>query len=49
MVSEDYESLPNISFIVQNAGQGPAKDITFELTVQVMVPPGLPAYCRAHT
>jgi hypothetical protein len=28
-VSEDYANLPNISLIVQNVGQGPAKDISF--------------------
>ncbi len=34
-VSEDYANLPNISLIVQNVGQGPAKDITFEFTAPV--------------
>ena len=31
-VSEDYANLPNISLIVQNVGQDPAKDITFEFS-----------------
>jgi hypothetical protein len=31
-VSEDYANLPNISLIVQNVGQGPAKDISFEFS-----------------
>ena len=31
-VSEDYANLPNMSLIVQNVGQGPAKDITFEFS-----------------
>ncbi len=31
-VSEDYANLPDISLIVQNVGQGPAKDITFEFS-----------------
>ena len=28
-VSEDYESLPNLSLVVQNVGLGPAKSISF--------------------
>jgi hypothetical protein len=31
-VSENYASLPDMSIIVQNVGQGPAKDITFEFS-----------------
>jgi hypothetical protein len=31
-VSEDYANLPNMNIIVQNVGQGPAKDITFEFS-----------------
>ncbi len=31
-VSEDYANLPNLSLIVQNVGQGPAKDISFEFS-----------------
>ena len=34
-VSEDYANLPNISLIVQNVGQGPAKDIFFEFSEPV--------------
>jgi hypothetical protein len=34
-VSEDYANLPNISLIVQNVGQGPAKDISFEFSDRV--------------
>jgi hypothetical protein len=34
-VSEDYANLPNISLIVQNVGQGPAKDISFEFSEAV--------------
>jgi hypothetical protein len=34
-VSEDYANLPNISLIVQNVGQGPAKDISFEFSARV--------------
>jgi hypothetical protein len=34
-VSEDYANLPNISLIVQNVGQGPAKDISFEFSAPV--------------
>ncbi len=34
-VSEDYANLPNISLIVQNVGQGPAKDISFEFSEPV--------------
>ena len=34
-VSEDYANLPNMSLIVQNVGQGPAKDITFEFSAPV--------------
>lgn len=31
-VSEDYANLPNMNIIVQNVGQGPAKDIQFEFS-----------------
>jgi hypothetical protein len=34
-VSEDYANLPNLSLIVQNVGQGPAKDISFEFSAPV--------------
>jgi hypothetical protein len=34
-VSEDYANLPDISLIVQNVGQGPAKDISFEFSAPV--------------
>lgn len=34
-VSENYASLPNMSIIVQNVGQGPAKDITFDFSEPV--------------
>jgi hypothetical protein len=34
-VSEDYANLPNVSLIVQNVGQGPAKDISFEFSAPV--------------
>ncbi len=34
-VSEDYANLPNMNIIVQNVGQGPAKDITFEFSAPV--------------
>ena len=34
-VSEDYANLPDMSIIVQNVGQGPAKDITFEFSAPV--------------
>ena len=34
-VSGDYANLPNISLIVQNVGQGPAKDISFEFSAPV--------------
>jgi hypothetical protein len=34
-VSEDYANLPNISLIVQNVGQGPAKDISFGFSAPV--------------
>jgi hypothetical protein len=34
-VSEDYANLPNISLIVQNVGEGPAKDISFEFSAPV--------------
>ncbi len=40
-VSEDYANLPNISLIVQNVGQGPAKDITFEFSAPVESSDGL--------
>jgi hypothetical protein len=32
---ENYANLPNISLIVQNVGQGPAKDISFEFSATV--------------
>ena len=34
-VSEDYANLPDMSVIVQNVGQGPAKDTTFDLSAPV--------------
>jgi hypothetical protein len=34
-VTENYATLPNLSLIVQNVGQGPAKDITFEFSAPV--------------
>jgi hypothetical protein len=34
-VSEDYANLPNMNIIVQNVGQGPAKDIRFEFSAPV--------------
>ena len=34
-VSEDYANLPNMNIIVQNVGQGPVKDITFEFSAPV--------------
>jgi hypothetical protein len=34
-VSEDYESLPNLSFIVQNVGHVPAKSTSFSFSAQV--------------
>jgi len=34
-VSEDYESLPNLSLVVQNVGHGPAKSISFSFSAQV--------------
>jgi hypothetical protein len=34
-VSEVYANLPDISLIVQNVGQGPAKDISFEFSAPV--------------
>ena len=40
-VSEDYANLPNISLIVQNVGQGPAKDISFEFSSPVESSDGL--------
>ena len=40
-VSEDYANLPNISLIVQNVGQGPAKDISFEFSAPVESSDGL--------
>ena len=40
-VSEDYANLPNISLIVQNVGQGPAKDISFEFSDPVESSDGL--------
>lgn len=40
-VSEDYANLPDISLIVQNVGQGPAKDITFEFSAPVESSDGL--------
>lgn len=40
-VSEDYANLPNISLIVQNVGEGPAKDISFEFSAPVESSDGL--------
>jgi hypothetical protein len=40
-VSEDYANLPNISLIVQNVGQGPAKDLSFEFSAPVESSDGL--------
>ena len=40
-VSEDYANLPDISLIVQNVGQGPAKDISFEFSAPVESSDGL--------
>jgi hypothetical protein len=40
-VSEDYANLPNISLVVQNVGQGPAKDISFEFSAPVESSDGL--------
>ena len=40
-VSEDYANLPNISLIVQNVGQGPAKDISFGFSAPVESSDGL--------
>ena len=34
-VSEDHESLPNLSLVVQNVGHGPAKSISFSFSAQV--------------
>jgi hypothetical protein len=34
-VSENYANLPDMSLIVQNVGQGPAKDITFDFSKPV--------------
>lgn len=34
-VSEDYESLPNLSLVVQNVGHGPAKSISFSFSAPV--------------
>jgi hypothetical protein len=44
-VSEDYANLPNISLIVQNVGQGPAKDISFEFSAAVESSDGFGASC----
>lgn len=35
-VSEDYATLPNLNIIIQNVGQGPAKDISFEFSERVV-------------
>ena len=40
-VSEDYANLPNINLIVQNVGEGPAKDISFEFSAPVESSDGL--------
>jgi hypothetical protein len=40
-VSEDYANLPNISLIVQNVGQGPAKAVSFEFSAPVESSDGL--------
>jgi hypothetical protein len=40
-VSEDYANLPNINLIVQNVGEGPAKDISFEFSAPVKSSDGL--------
>ena len=40
-VSEDYANLPNMSVIVQNVDQGPAKDISFEFSAPVESSDGL--------
>ena len=34
-VSEDHESLPNLSLVVQNVGHGPAVSISFSFSAQV--------------
>jgi hypothetical protein len=34
-VSEDYAKVPNINLILQNVGQDPAKDISFEFSAPV--------------
>jgi len=40
-VTEDYANLPDISLIVQNVGDGPAKDITFEFSAPIESSDGL--------
>jgi hypothetical protein len=35
-VSEDYATLPNLNIIVQNTGGGPAKNISFEFSDQIV-------------
>ena len=40
-VSEDFANLPNINLIVQNVGEGPAKDISFEFSAPVESSDGL--------
>jgi len=34
-VSEDYDSLPNLSLVVQNVGHVPAKSFSFSFSAQV--------------
>lgn len=36
IVSEDYESLPSLNLVVQNIGSGPAQNISFEFTADVV-------------
>jgi len=40
-VSEDYATLPNLNILVQNTGGGPAKDISFEFSDQIVSSDGL--------
>jgi hypothetical protein len=35
-VSEDYVTLPNLNILVQNTGGGPAKNISFEFSDQIV-------------
>jgi len=35
-VSEDYGTLPNLNILVTNTGGGPAKNITFEFSDQIV-------------